>query len=144
MSSDIPYPPRFHREMMPAWLDAVTRALGEAGPDLSRPFRWCELGCGAGLNALVTAAVHPLAQVVAMDTDSAQIARLRRDAAGPDNLQAVHSAVRTLSDEQAGKPFDVVATHGVLSWTSPGARQAALDVIARRLQPGGLVYARTT
>jgi 16S rRNA C967 or C1407 C5-methylase (RsmB/RsmF family) len=69
------------------------------------------------LNALVTAAVHPLAQVVAIDTDAAQIARLRRDAAAArlDNLQAIQSDFRTLSDEEAGEPFDVVATYGVLS-----------------------------
>jgi len=140
---DVPYPPQFHREMMPAWLDAVTRGLGEAGPNLSQPFRWCELGCGAGLNALVTAAVHPLAEVVAIDADATQITRLQRDAEtiGLGNLQAIHADFVSIAEEHVGKPFDVIVMHGVLSWISPAARQAVLRFIARRLRPGGLVYA---
>ncbi|HWX47040.1 MAG TPA: methyltransferase regulatory domain-containing protein [Roseomonas sp.] len=143
--SDIPYPAVFHREMMPAWLDAVLRGLGQPTPDFAGRFRWCELGCGAGLNSLAVAACHPAADVVAFDADPAQIqaARSTAEAAGLRNIafhQADFAEIAAAPAEQFGA-FDVIVTHGVLSWISPAQRQAAFAFIGRALRSNGLVYA---
>ncbi len=143
--SDVAYPPHFHREMTPAWLDAVTRGLGQPAPDFAAPFRWCELGCGAGLNALVSAATNPVGHFTAIDMDAGQIERLRHSAAaaGIGNLEAIQAGFEALADSPAERfaPFDVIVTHGVLSWIAPAQRQAVLRFIQRFLKPDGLVYA---
>ncbi|WP_159994299.1 class I SAM-dependent methyltransferase [Roseomonas sp. 18066] len=139
---DLVYPAQFHREMTPAWIDAVGRGLGFAAPEIGRPFRWCELGCGEGLNALVVAASHPQAQVVAIDANAAAIAGLAAaaQAAGLRNLVALQAEFADLPEAGPGG-FDFIVTHGVLSWVSDATRQAMLRFIDRALAPGGLVYA---
>jgi cyclopropane fatty-acyl-phospholipid synthase-like methyltransferase len=144
--SDIPYPAQFHREMTPAWLDAVTRGLGRSAPDFAAPFRWCELGCGTGLNALVSAATHPLGHFTAIDIDAAQVASARAaaTAAGLGNLDVQQACFQDLAAAPGDRfaAFDVIVTHGVLSWISDAQRQAMLAFIRRFLKPGGLVYAQ--
>ncbi|MFD1108626.1 class I SAM-dependent methyltransferase [Pseudoroseomonas ludipueritiae] len=142
---DIAYPAVFHREMMPAWLDAVLRGLGQPAPDFAGRFRWCELGCGAGLNSLAVAACHPQAEVVAFDIDPAQVraARAAAEAAGLRNIafhQAGFTEIAAAPEERFGQ-FDAIVTHGVLSWISAAQRQAAMAFIARALRPGGVAYA---
>jgi SAM-dependent methyltransferase len=142
---DIPYPAVFHREMMPAWLDAVLRGLGQPAPDFTARFRWCELGCGAGLNSLAVATCHPWAEVVAFDIDPAQIraARAAAEAAGLRNIAFHHAGFTEIAaaPEEGFGQFDAIVTHGVLSWISVAQRQAAMAFIARALRPGGIAYA---
>lgn len=140
---DIAYPHHFHREMTPAWIDAVLRGLGRPRPDPLAPLRWCELGCGLGLNALACAAANPAIHVTAIDGNAAQLQRLRGDAdhAGLRNIDAVQVDFSDLDAfEPPGDGFDVIVTHGVLSWISPRQLQAVLRFIQRRLKPGGVVY----
>ncbi|MCQ4160518.1 class I SAM-dependent methyltransferase [Roseomonas sp. GC11] len=142
--SDVAYPALFHREMTPAWIDAVARALGCAAPDIAAPFRWCELGCGAGLNSLVSAATCPQGDFLAVDMDAAQIGEARRIAAAAalsniTFLQAGFEELAALPAEPLGC-FDIIVTHGVLSWISPAQRAALHRFIDRCLKPGGLVY----
>jgi len=141
---DVAYPHHFHREMTPAWLDAVLRGLGRPRPNPLAPLRWCELGCGLGLNALACAAANPSIHVTAIDGNAAQLQRLRDDTdhAGLDNITVVQADFADLDmfDPQS-EGFDVIVTHGVLSWISPGQRQALLRFIQRRLRPGGIIYA---
>jgi len=141
---DIAYPHHFHREMTPAWLDAVLRGLGRPRPNPLASLRWCELGCGLGLNALVCAATNPSIHVTAIDGNAAQLQRLQGDAdsAGINNIDLVQADFANLDTfDPQGEGFDVIVTHGVLSWISPVQRQAVLRFMQRRLRPGGLVYA---
>ncbi|WP_058834140.1 class I SAM-dependent methyltransferase [Luteimonas abyssi] len=136
----VAYPPHFHREQMPLWLHATATALGHAAPDPSRPYRWCELGCGAGLTARVAAACNPTGHFTAIDMDAAQIARARAAAAddGLENLAFVEADLRdpALRD---GAPFDFVVLHGVWAWVDATVRAAILALLQARLAPGGLV-----
>lgn len=139
----VSYPPVFHREMTPPWLDAVLRGLGRQGPDFGRPFRWCELGCGPGLNLAVAAATHPQGSFTGIDRDAGHLGALRAaaEAAGLDNLDLVQAEFTDLDGKGGFEAFDVIVTHGVLSWVSPGQRAAMLGFIRRFLKPGGIVYA---
>ena len=56
---DVAYAAHYHRATAPAWLHCVATALGRRAPDPSRPYRWCELGCGPGFGASVLAAANP-------------------------------------------------------------------------------------
>lgn len=141
---DVAYPPRFHREQTPTWLHATAAALGFAAPDLSRHYRWCELGCGSGLTALVAAACNPLGRFIAIDVDPAQVARARgiADAAGIGNVEFVAADLRDAAAVAAagdGAPFDFVVSHGLWAWVGDDVREAALAIVRDRLAPGGLV-----
>jgi SAM-dependent methyltransferase len=138
----LPYPALFHRELTPAWLGALLAALGYRAPDLSAPYTWCELGCGPGLGALITAATNPGGHFYAVDFDPAAIERARAlaDEATLGNLHFLHTSFAELSraDDAALPPLDFIVLHGVLSWISPENRQAVLRIAERWLKPGGI------
>lgn len=140
---DVAYPFRFQREQMPTWLHATATALGFRAPELSRPYRWCELGCGAGLTALVAAACNPGGRFTAVDADAAQVARAQEiaDRAGLANLAFVHADLRDYAAPSGddGDGFDFIVLHGLWAWVSDAVREAILAIVRRRLNPGGLV-----
>ena len=138
--ADAAYPMHFHREQMPAWLHATATALGFRAPDPARPYRWCELGSGAGLTALVAAACNPAGHFTAVDADAAQIARARSIAerAGLANLDFVHADLREYA-AQRGEAFNFIVSHGLWAWVSEAVRDAFLGIVERRLAPGGLL-----
>ncbi len=140
---DVAYPDHFQRELMPVWLHAVTTALGFVPPDISRPYRWCELGCGGGLSALVAAACNPLGDFTAIDIDAAQMqrARLMAEASGVHNVRFIAADLcdYAVSPEDDGKPFDFIVLHGLWAWVGDEVRDAVLSIIRHRLAPGGLV-----
>ena len=139
---DVAYPDHFHRELMPTWLHATAPALGHAPPDITRPYRWCELGCGGGLSALVAAACNPLGRFTAIDIDPTQIARARATATacGLDNIEFIAADLRDFAaSTDDAPPFDFIVSHGLWAWVGDDVRAAILDILSRRLAPGGLV-----
>lgn len=141
---DVPYPDHFHRETMPLWLHATATALGFAAPDPSKPYAWCELGCGGGLNVLLAAATNPGGRFVGIDVDAGQIERARRLAreAGIANAEFVARDLRDPGGD-ASMPeggVDFIVTHGVWSWVSDDVRRGMLEFIQSRLKPGGIAY----
>ncbi|MDR1662232.1 MAG: class I SAM-dependent methyltransferase [Azoarcus sp.] len=136
------YPAFFHRELTPAWLTTLLAALGYRAPDLSAPYTWCELGCGPGLGALITAAANSGGRFYAVDFDPAAIehARALADEAALGNAHFLHTSFDGLAqaDEAALPPLDFIVLHGVLSWISPENRQAILRIVERWLKPGGI------
>jgi SAM-dependent methyltransferase len=140
--AELAYPAFFHRELTPAWLTALLAALGYRAPDLSAPYAWCELGCGPGLTALVTAAANPGGRFYAVDFDPAAIehARALADEAALSNAHFLHASFAELAEaaETALPPLDFIVLHGVLSWISPENRQAVRRIVERRLKPGGI------
>ncbi len=142
--TDVVYTTNFYREITPAWLATTCLLLGQRPPDLTRPFRYADLGCGHGFTALVVAATCPDAEVWAFDFNPAHIewaTRLAADA-GLRNVRFVEASFADLAarPEAALPSFDFMVSHGVLSWISPENRRLMLDVIRQRLRPGGLTY----
>jgi SAM-dependent methyltransferase len=140
--AELAYPAFFHRELTPAWLATLLTALGYRAPDLSAPYTWCELGCGPGLTALITAAANPGGCFYAVDFDPAAIehARALADEAALGKLRFLHTSFAELAqaDEAALPPLDFIVLHGVLSWISPENRQAVRCIVERWLKPGGI------
>lgn len=140
--ADVAYPDHFHRELMPVWLHATAVALGAAPPDIARPYRWCELGCGGGLSTLVAAACNPLGHFTAIDADAGQIQRASAAAraAGLDNVRFLACDLRDYAAaEDDAPPFDFLVLHGLWAWVADDVRAAVLSIVHRRLAPGGLV-----
>lgn len=142
--TDVVYTSNFYREMTPAWLATAALLLGHRPPDLSRPFRYADLGCGNGFTAIAVAATSPQAEVWGFDFNPAHI-ETARDLAARAGLTNVHF-VETSFAELAALPaaalpeFDFITSHGVLSWISVENQRHMIDVFAQRLRPGGLGY----
>ena len=142
--TDVVYTSNFYRETTPAWLASTALLLGHRPPDLSRPFRYADLGCANGFTALAVAATSPQAEVWGFDFNPAHIETARDLAtrAGLANAHFVETSFAELAQRQAAElpEFDFIVSHGVLSWISPENRRLMLDVIRQRLRPGGLAY----
>ena len=140
--SDISYTMRAYPELAPDRLALVAALQGVDAPDMQGPVTVCDLGCGAGLGAAITAATHPRARVLGVDFAPAMIASARALAAeaGLDNLEFREAAFRTVAEAPETLPeMDVVILHGVWSWVDASNRAAILAILRDRLKPGGLV-----
>jgi len=139
--TDIVYTSNFYRECTPVWLTTACLLLGHRAPDLTKPFRYADLGCGHGFTALTVAATCPQAEVWGFDFNPAHIdsARSLAARAGLTNAHFVETSFADLA--RADLPdFDFIVSHGVLSWISPANQAHLIGVIGRRLRPGGLAY----
>ncbi|WP_232495534.1 class I SAM-dependent methyltransferase [Novosphingobium kaempferiae] len=139
--SDVRYPAFFYKEMQPLWLTTVASLLGVTAPMPHMPFVLCELGCGVGINLLVSAACHPQAQFVGVDfnADHLAFAHAAAEHCGLDNVEFVHADFSTFAKANE-RTFDFVTSHGAWSWIAPEHRAALLDCVSQALKPGGLFY----
>jgi len=142
--TDVAYTTNFYRETTPVWLATTCLLLGQRPPDLSRPFRYADLGCGYGVTTLIVAATHPQAEVWGFDFNPAHVEWATRvaSAAGLGNAHFVEASFADLAAraEAALPQFDFMVAHGVASWITDDNRRLMLDFIRQRLKPGGLVY----
>lgn len=140
----VDYPDFFHREMTPTWLRSATTALGHRCVPTGQPFVWMELGCGAGMGALLTAAAHPEGRFIGVDIDPGHIAVAKERAAstGVANVEFVHDDVVRMAQaaDDAWPQCDFIVLHGVYAWVTEATRAAIREVVRRQLKPGGLVY----
>jgi len=139
--TDIPARPRFHREATPIWLATACTLLGARAPSLDKPFRYADIGCGAGLHAAVVAATNPRAEVWGFDFNPANIelARALAEQAGLNNIRYVEvsfSAAAALTLPE----FDFMIAESVLSIVSPEDQAHVHGLIGRLLRPGGIAY----
>lgn len=141
---DVAYTTGFYREIAPAWMATAALLLGHRPPDIARPFRWAELGCGHGLSANVFAAGNPQAEFHGFDFNPSHIENARRLAgrAGLSNAHFHEMSFGDLADLPDGRipQFDFIVAHGIWSWVSDTSRQQMMRAIRRFLAPGGLVY----
>ena len=142
--TDVVYTSNFYREITPTWLATTCLLLGQRPPDLTRPFRYADLGCGLGFTALIVAATCPDAEVWGFDFNPAHVEWATRMAAeaGLTNVRFAEASFADLAarPETALPSFDFMVSHGVLSWVSRDNRKLLLEVIRQRLRPGGLAY----
>jgi SAM-dependent methyltransferase len=138
------YANNYYRECSASWLAAAALLLGHRPPDLAGPFRYAELGSGQGFGALVVAACSPQADVWAFDFNPARIEAATRLAAraGIGNIRYEEASFADVAALPAAAlpSFDIIVSHGVLSWLSPVNRQHLIAIIGQRLKPGGIAY----
>ena len=133
-----------YAELTPAWLATCSLLLGFRPPDLGKPFRYADLGCGNGMTALFAAAAYPHAEIWGFDFNPAHV-EFARDMAERAGLTNAHFAEASF-EELAGPAtsyrgdHDIIAAHGVLAWISAENRQHVFRIIGRWLKPGGLAY----
>jgi SAM-dependent methyltransferase len=104
-------------------------------------YRLLELGCGNGANLLPLAFYRRHATFVGVDGAQSQIevANERKQALGLFNIEFISTdflaAAKRLTDE-----FDFIIAHGIFSWVPHEVRDALLELCARFLRRGGLLY----
>ena len=142
--SDVAYTSGYHNETPPVWLAAAATLSGFIAPDLTRPFRYADFGCGNGVTALVAAATMPHGEFWAFDFNPAHVEAGRDIArrAGLTNIRFEEASFESLTrlPREALPDFDYVVAHGILSWISLENRRHLLTLIGQRLAPGGIVY----
>lgn len=141
---DVAYTSGFYREISPGWIAAAAMLLGHRPPDLTRPFRYAELGCGHGLSLNVFAASNPNGEFHGFDFNPSHVESGRRLAAraGLANAHFHEMSFGDLAEAPEGRfpQFDFIVAHGIWSWVSPAVRQQMAASIRRHLAPGGFVY----
>jgi SAM-dependent methyltransferase len=147
--TDALYTDNTYREQSPSWINHVAVLNGSVPRPLDRPFAYLELGCGLGHSITIFAACFPEGRFVGVDFNPAHIDHAQRRAAelGLGNLTFVEASFQDLAADPSGTgiaaalgQFDFVALHGIYSWITPEARNAAQRLIFDRLKSGGLVY----
>lgn len=141
--TEIDYQWNYYKELSPAWLAAICTLHGVRPPDLTGPFRYCELGCGRPLSLAAHAALYPTGQFVGIDfsrdaMDAAAVLMTDRPA---DNFSFRRQTFEDAAGRTGEAPFDFICLHGVLSWVDATQRAHIRRFIDAHLAPGGLVYA---
>ena len=141
---DAPYTTEFFAEIAPGWITATATLLGYRAPDLSRPFRWAELGCGNGLSPNILAAANPQGEFHGFDFNPDHIANARHLAgmAGLTNAHFHEMSFGEVAEAADGRfpKFDFIVAHGIWSWVAPAVRAQIVTIMRRHLAPGGFVY----
>lgn len=101
----------------------------------------CDLGCGAGLTALVFAAANPDARVFGIDLNPEQIAVATDRARTLGLKNATFLCADIENDDLASLPnFDLITMSGLFSWISKEMREAIYGFLAHHTKVGGLAY----
>lgn len=139
--SDVAYTDGYYAELSPAHLNYIAILNNCAPRPIDRPFTYCELGCGNGHTVTMLAAAYPQGQFYGVDFNPAHVAKARRwaEAAGIKNLTILEASFQEMVEMDL-PDFDFITFHGIYSWISEPNRRAMQEVMARHLQPGGLVY----
>jgi ubiquinone/menaquinone biosynthesis C-methylase UbiE len=129
----------------PEWLAGIPESSIESFAGTGNPFSvgplWLgenvvDVGCGAGIDSLIAAAmVGPAGRVIGVDMTTAMLAKARRAAAevGRDNVDFHEGTAEALPVEDGWA--DVVISNGVLNLMPD--KSAGLAEMARVLKPRG-------
>ncbi len=133
----------FHKEMAPSFLRSLLVLRQRRPLDLSKPFRYLDLGCGRGFGCNLLAAANPHGDFVGIDFEPDQIMQARgiSMAAGIDNVRFIEASFSDILDrpDELGE-FDIVGCHGVYTWVSADNRRAIVEIMRRHVATGGLAY----
>ena len=138
---DVPYPTFVHRQAMPVWLSALVQFQNLDSPDLSKPYRYLELGCAMGIHLHLTAAANPLGHFVGIDFNAQQllVAKEGLEVTKIDNIEFIRASFETFLSLEI-EPFDFIVSHGVWSWISKDNQEIMVNIINKLLKPNGVLY----
>jgi len=142
-ATDRAYTTEFYLEQGPEHLNNACVLSGFEPVPLDRPFTYLELGCGQGVTVTLLAAANPHGRFYGNDFMPAHVVAADQliSAAKLDNLTVIEDSFEAMAQGKADLPqFDFITMHGVYTWVSRENRRHIVDIIARYLKPGGIVY----
>ena len=112
-----------------------------AAPFPAHAYNWLEIGCGNGLSANALAACNTQAQFFAFDFNPTHILNAQKMAsnAGLRNVHFFDDSFE-LALKRNLPAMDYIVLHGIYSWINRDNQQHILNLIAKLLKPGGVVY----
>lgn len=138
---DVPYPTFVHRQAMPVWLSTLVNFQGLKSPNITKPYRYLELGCAMGIHLHLTAAANPRGHFVGIDFNAQQllVAKEGLEVTEIDNIEFIQASFETFLSLEI-EPFDFIVTHGVWSWISKDNQEIMVNIINKLLKPNGVLY----
>lgn len=132
------YPALSHAEAHPGTLCAAARCGGVIDPALPDDCDVLEIGCASGHHLLPLAARFPQSRFLGIDFSDTAIRQARKaaEAAGLGNIRFEHADL--IEWDPAGRDFDYILAHGMLSWTADPVKAALLSLIGRCLREKGI------
>jgi len=139
--TEVEYTSSFYKELTPALQSLVATIQLVESPAIDGPYTYLELGCGHGTTSCVLAAANPQGRFYANDFNPTHILNAQRLAteAGIDNLTFLEKSFAELLDAELPE-FDFIGLHGIASWINAENLTTIVELIRRRLRPGGMVY----
>lgn len=137
------YTSGFFRKQSPVHLSVACALNGFEPVDTRKPFTYLELGSGQGFTANVLAAANPHAKFLAADFMPGHVVTAEELAAAAQlgNVTHLENSFSELAEGKADlPPLDFITMHGVYSWINPENRRHIVDLVARYLKPGGILY----
>jgi len=136
--TDLNYTYGYYRELNPALLRLACIHAGIAPPPA--PLDYLELGFGQGVSINIHAAAFA-GTYWGIDFIPAQAVQARAlAAASGSGAVLLDDSFQEFAARTDLPEFDVIALHGIWSWVSADSRRTIVDIIRRRLKPGGIVY----
>lgn len=137
--NEVGYTYGYYRDLSPLTLDLALTYQSH----VSRPkhkLRYLELGFGQGLSLNMHAAAMD-GEFWGTDFNPAHAAHARELAEVSGNgARIFDQSFAEFADRPDLPEFDVIALHGIWSWISDANRQVIVDIIRRKLVPGGVVF----
>ncbi len=142
--SDVAYSIGYYREMAPDHVAFAALSLGKRPGWPEKPERVLELGFGMGFGFVLGAAANPETVFEGCDFNPEHITYAQSLVRGSSLKNAViyEASFQELArDAREGqRDCDLIVLHGVLSWVSEEAHRAIIEIVRKRLKPGGMVY----
>lgn len=136
---EVEYPTPILSSQTPNQLRASGLMHGYSAPD-ARTARVLEIGCGNGFNLIGIAANNPDGRCVGFDLSETAIGKGREliERAGLTNIELHVGDILTWPRD--GEQFDYITCHGVYSWVPDFVRSPLIELIGKKLAPGGVAY----
>lgn len=136
----IDYTHGYCAELAPGLIRLACASAGIAVAPRDRPLRYLELAFGQGVSLNIHAAAAP-GEYRGIDFNPAHAATARDLAAASGaQLQVLEESFEAFAARKDDAAFDVIATHGTWSWISAANRHLVVEIVRRRLAPGGKFF----
>lgn len=138
--SEVDYTHGFYDQLTPNIQNFCALIKGYHSPLLSSEYKYLELGFGQGLALNIHAATNP-GSYWGNDFNPGHVSNAMDLATASEaDLTALDDSFEELAARSDLPNFDVVCLHGVWTWISDSNREVIIDILRRKLKPGGLCY----
>ena len=136
----VDYTHHYCRELSPALLGFACLSRGISTSIGERPLRYLELGFGQGVSLNVHAAASE-GEFWGTDFIPAHVVNARElAAASRSGARLFEDSFEDFARRDDLPEFDVIGMHGTWSWISAQNRAVVLDIVRKKLAPGGVFY----
>ena len=145
--TDIPYALGYYRETVPGHIAFAAACVGANPGRALRPKRVLDLGFGMGLSFVVNAAANPDIHFEGVDFNPLHVVHAGglAEAAALTNVSIREASFQDLARtaREGEHDLDIIVLHGIMSWVSPEAHEAIVEIARKRLGPAACSTSRT-